>query len=215
MPRRGFLGRDFFEAHFLECARDLVGCELVWNGCAGRIVETEAYAVLGDEACHTFARAGARAFVERNPAGAAYVYLNYGIHWLLNVLVKGEAEQGIILIRALEPTRGIPLMEERRRTTSQRALCSGPGKLAQALGIRGTDHERSLCSGAGIGFRPGNRSVSVVCDTRIGISRAKDLPWRFLEEGSPYVSVQPGGAGARALDRRGKKDQAGGTGLAL
>ncbi len=209
MSRQGFLGRDFFETHFLECARELVGCELVWNGCAGRIVETEAYAVLGDEACHTFARAAARAFVERNPPGTAYVYLNYGIHWLLNVLVKGQAEMGIILIRALEPTQGIPLMEERRRTTSHRALCSGPGKLAQALGIRGTDHERSLCSGAGIGFRAGTRPVSVVCDTRIGISRAKDLPWRFLENESSYVSVKPRGAGPGTSDCLKQKGQAG------
>ena len=92
--------------HPLECARALIGCELSWNDCAGLIVETEAYAVINDEACHTFSRPSTRAFVERHPAGTAYVYLNYGVHWLLNVLVKGGPEDGIILIRALEPTRG-------------------------------------------------------------------------------------------------------------
>jgi DNA-3-methyladenine glycosylase len=209
MSRAGFLGRDFFETHFLHCAQALVGCELVWNGCAGRIVETEAYAVIGDAACHTFARAGARAFVEKNPPGTAYVYLNYGIHWLLNVLVKGGVEQGIILIRALEPTLGIPLMETRRRTTVRRALCSGPGKLAQALGIVGSDHERSLCLESGIGFRGRTGPVQVVSDTRIGISRATDFPWRFLEKESPYVSIQPGGVRLGTASRGKQKSQAG------
>ncbi len=186
----GFLGRDFFQTHPLDCARALIGCELVWNACAGIIVETESYAVFGDEACHTFNRPSARTFVEKHPAGTAYVYLNYGVHWLINVLVKGGPEDGIILIRALEPTRGIELMQQRRGTEKPGALCSGPGKLSQALGIRGTDHERDLCSGGAVGFRPRLRDVEVATDTRIGISKAADRPWRFLQRDSLFVSAR-------------------------
>jgi DNA-3-methyladenine glycosylase len=98
---RDWLERDFFEQDFLVCARRLVGCELCREDAAGRIVEAEAYAVEGDAAGHTFTRRSARGGVERNPAGTAYVYLNYGMHWLINVLVKGRGRQGIVLILAL------------------------------------------------------------------------------------------------------------------
>jgi DNA-3-methyladenine glycosylase len=193
-----FLPRTFFQRDPLTCARELIGCELVWNRAAGIIVEVEAYAEQGDEASHTFVRPSARAFVARHPAGAAYVYMNYGVHWLLNVLVKGEAN-GFVLIRALEPTRGIPAMQKRRHTTAgtaaamrPHALCSGPGKLSQALGVTGRDHGRDFCSGRSIGFRPPITPALVEVDVRIGISKAADLPWRFLFAGSPFVSVRPG-----------------------
>jgi DNA-3-methyladenine glycosylase len=186
-----FVDRAFFQSHPLVCARELIGMELVWNDCGGIIVETEAYGVLNDEACHTFTRPSARAFVERHLAGTAYVYLNYGVHWLLNVLVKGGPEDGIILIRALEPTRGIAQMEERRGTDRRHALCSGPGKLTQALGITSADHYRDLCSGKRFGFRARNRPVELLTDTRIGITRDAALPWRFLERDSLYISVKP------------------------
>jgi DNA-3-methyladenine glycosylase len=190
-PRRK-ITRAFFQVHPLECARALIGCELVWNDCAGIIVETEAYGVINDEACHTFSRPSTRAFVERHPAGTAYVYLNYGVHWLLNVLVKGGPEDGIILIRALEPTRGVRQMAMRRKTTRRNALCSGPGKLTQALGITHSDHERDLCRPGRIGFRPRSRGeIKVVTDYRIGITKAADLPWRFLAHDSLFVSVKP------------------------
>ena len=194
-----FLSRAFFQVHPLECARALIGCELVWNGCGGVIVETEAYGVLNDEACHTFNRPSARAFVERHSAGTAYVYLNYGVHWLLNVLVKGGPEDGIILIRALEPTRGIRRMEKRRGTSVHGALCSGPGKLTQALGISRSDHERDLCGDPRRGFRQRTRDVELVTDRRIGITKAADLPWRFLERDSLYVSIKP-----RLRDKKGQ-----------
>ncbi|HEX3817683.1 MAG TPA: DNA-3-methyladenine glycosylase, partial [Chthoniobacterales bacterium] len=100
------LSRRFFQTDPLDCAEQLVGSELVWEKCAGVIVETEAYLVENDEACHTFSRPSTRAFVERNRAGACYIYFNYGVHWMLNVLVKGGPRDGLILIRALEPTRG-------------------------------------------------------------------------------------------------------------
>lgn len=189
--------RTFFQRDPLTCARELIGCELVWNDCAGIIVETEAYAALGDEAAHTFTRPSARAFVEKHPPGTAYVYFNYGMYWLLNVLVKGGAEDGFVLFRAIEPTRGVELMKERRLAKRRsplahpRALCSGPGKLTIALGIDGRDHGRDLCSGAAIGFRTQTGQVKVVADVRIGISRAADLPWRFLARESLFLSAKP------------------------
>ena len=101
------LTAPYFERHPVECARDLIGCVFEWRGCAGRIVETEAYTAEGDPACHTFFRPGARRFVQSHEAGTAYVYLNYGVHWLFNVLVKGPDMAGFVLFRALEPTSGI------------------------------------------------------------------------------------------------------------
>jgi len=193
-----FISHEFFERDPLTCARELIGCELVWNRSAGIVVEVEAYAEEGDEACHTFHRPSARLFIAKHDAGAAYVYMNYGVHWLLNVLVKGRTN-GFVLVRALEPVRGIAAMQKRRQSTAgaaaalrPHALCSGPGKLAQALGVNGRDHGRDLCSGRAIGFRPAAIPPIVEVDVRIGISKAAHLPWRFLSEGSPFVSVRPG-----------------------
>lgn len=191
------IGRDFFRRDPVTCARELIGCELYWNDCSGIIVETEAYTATNDEASHTFFRPSARVFVTEHDAGAAYVYMNYGMYWLLNVLVKGGTEDGFVLIRALEPMEGIPLMQ-RRRFKSQAAarpitaLCSGPGKLSIAMGIDGRDHGRDLCDQPGVGFRHSNRTprVNWVSDIRVGITKAVHLPWRFLADGSPFVSVK-------------------------
>lgn len=181
---------SFFMRDPLVCARELVGAELVWEKCSGIVVETEAYLTLGDEACHTFARPSAREFVERNTAGAIYIYLNYGVHWMLNVLVKGGARSGLILIRALEPRRGLSLMRTRRGVEDVHRLCSGPGKLAQALDITKRHHELNFCTGPRCCLmREENLDVPVTADPRIGISRATDLPWRFTLAGSPFVSV--------------------------
>ncbi len=177
----------FFQRDPLSCARDLVGCELNWESCAGVIVETEAYNAIGDEASHCFVRPSARAFVERNRPGAAYVYFNYGVHWMLNVLVKGE-ENGFVLIRALEPTRGIALMRRRRGIHELHRLCSGPGKLTQALAITGRDHEMDLCADEQHCFKSARRRVEVVADERIGIQRSAHFPWRFTVRDSAYVS---------------------------
>ena len=190
--------REFFQRDPVECARELIGCELVWKKCAGIVVETEAYCA-GDEdpACHTFSRPSAREFVARHRAGAAYVYFNYGMYWLLNVLTKDGPRDGFVLFRALEPTRGLDLMRRRREAHRRsplahpRHLCSGPGKLALALGVNGRDHGRDLCRTSGIGFLPRPRPVEVIADGRIGISRAKELPWRFTLKGSDHVSVKP------------------------
>jgi DNA-3-methyladenine glycosylase len=196
------IGRDFFRRDPLTCARELIGCALVWNECAGIIVETEAYAATNDEASHTFARPSAREFIARHQAGAAYVYFNYGMYWLLNVLVKGGGEDGFVLFRAVEPTRGLDAMTTRRLARRRgplahpHALCSGPGKLTIALGIDGRDHGRDLCAKREVGFRASPRPLPVIVDLRIGISRAAHLPWRFLAEGSRFVSVAPARRGA-------------------
>jgi DNA-3-methyladenine glycosylase len=182
------IGRDYFTQDPLACARGLIGCELIWNECAGVIVETEAYAARDDEACHTFFRPSTRAFVAERPPGTAYVYFNYGMYWLLNVLLRGP-EDGFVLIRAVEPTRGIPLMQGRRKREDLAALCSGPGKLCQAFGISGADHGRDLCDEKGIGFVHRGGTVDVEQDLRIGITRAAHFPWRFLLRGSRYVSA--------------------------
>lgn len=189
------LGTDFFERDVLAVARDLVGAELVWQGCSGVIVETEAYAVEGDPACHTASRPSAREFVSERPPGAAYVYFNYGMHWLFNLLVKGGGRDGLILIRALDPRRGIAEMKKRRGRDKIEDLCSGPGKLALALGIGGGHHGTPLAGRgrpAGVGLRPPAGPLDVLADVRVGISKAADFPWRFLLAGSPHVSVPHG-----------------------
>ncbi len=193
------LGRAFFQRDPVTCARELIGCTLRWGKCAGVIVETEAYGALNDEASHIWSRPSARAFVAGHPAGAAYVYFNYGMHWMLNVLVKGGGEDGFVLFRAIEPTEGIPAMARRRAASrkvnavpkSPEWLCSGPGKLAQALGVTGRDHGRDFCAGAGAGIFPPASAVEIETGPRIGISRAQHLAWRFMLRGSGHISVKP------------------------
>lgn len=188
--KRPTLPLSFFQRDPLICARELVGTELVWGKCSGIVVETEAYLTLNDEACHTFTRPSTRAFVERNVAGTVYIYMNYGVHWMLNVLVKGAARSGLILIRALEPRRGLSIMRGRRGVDDVHRLCSGPGKLAQALDITGRRHEMNLCADPRYCFMgQAGMDARVVADPRIGISRARDFPWRFTLAGSPFVSV--------------------------
>ncbi len=189
LMKRQMIGRRFFRRDPLTCARELIGAELVWGECAGIIVEVEAYAAANDEAAHTFTRPTARAFIERNKPGAAYVYFNYGVHWMLNVLVKGE-ENGFVLIRALEPHRGIGLMRKRRRAVDVRKLCSGPGKLTEALDITDRHHEMDLCTDPRHCFaRTPGAVFDLVADKRIGITRSADHPWRFTLHGSQFLSV--------------------------
>jgi DNA-3-methyladenine glycosylase len=190
VAKSAFLPCSFFERDPLVCARDLIGTELLWGKCSGIIVETEAYLTLNDEASHTFTRPSTRVFVERNLPGAVYIYMNYGVHWMLNLLVKGGERSGLILIRALEPRRGLSVMKARRGVEDVRRLCSGPGKLAQALDITKRHHETSICTDLRHGLLPrAEPDLQVVTDPRIGISRSKDFPWRFTLAGSSFVSV--------------------------
>jgi DNA-3-methyladenine glycosylase len=189
--KRQLVRRHFFQRDPLICARELIGTELVWGNCSGIVVEVEAYAAINDEAAHTFTRPSACSFIERNKAGAAYVYFNYGVHWMLNVLIKGQAN-GFVLIRALEPRRGVELMKKRRAVDDLHQLCSGPGKLTQALGITDRHHEMDLCTDPRHCFvYNAEGTFDVVADKRIGISRSAHLPWRFTLRGSPFVSRAP------------------------
>ena len=193
------LDRSFFQRDPVTCARELIGCTLRWGRCAGVIAETEAYGAVNDEACHTWSRPSARSFVATHPPGAAYVYFNYGMYWMLNVLVKGGSEDGFVLFRAIEPTAGIVAMTRRRAANlkskilnpkSAAWLCSGPGKLAQALGVTGRDHGRDFCAGAGAGFHRTDGAVEIDAGPRIGISRAQHLAWRFMLRHSEHISVK-------------------------
>ncbi len=189
------LSGDFFQQDPVACARGLLGAELRWDGCAGVVVETEAYAEQGDAACHTFSRPGARRFVEEQRAGAAYVYLNYGMYWLSNVLVKGEGGNGFVLIRALRPTAGLDQMAARRKRERPVEFCSGPGKLSMALGICGEHHGKSFVESPGRAFHTSGDGVGddrVVSDVRVGISKETERKWRFLLSGEErYFSVRP------------------------
>jgi DNA-3-methyladenine glycosylase len=177
----------FFRRDPITCARELVGADLIWGRCAGKIVETEAYLAENDEASHTFTRPSTRAFVERNKPGAAYIYFSYGAHWMLNVLVKGTTD-GFVLIRAIQPTNGIALMKRRRGVDDEHQLCSGPGKLTQAFAITHRFDEMDLCVDPRHCFAKGDDDVDVVADLRIGITRSAHHPWRFTLRGSQFVS---------------------------
>lgn len=181
------IGEAFFQRDPVICARELLGCLFEWDGCVGRIVETEAYAAEGDPACHTFFRPGARRFVAAHPAGHAYVYLNYGVHWLFNVLVKGGDRDGFVLIRALEPVHGLDRMRARRPGCPDSGLCSGPGKLTRAMGIDGRHHAADFLANTGRGLWWG-AVPPALAGSRIGISRGRELLWRFGVEGSSSLS---------------------------
>jgi DNA-3-methyladenine glycosylase len=183
---------DFYARPVLAVAEALIGCAVTHGGCSGAIVETEAYHDT-EPAAHSFVGLTPRTETLFGPPGRAYVYLSYGIHTMLNAVCEPEGVGAAVLIRALEPLTGIELMAARRGVEPCRpqALCSGPGKLTQALGIALTDNGGDLARGpvvfSGRDRRFGNPVVQR--DRRIGITKAVELPWRFCLAGSPYLSV--------------------------
>jgi len=180
---------EFYDRPVLEVARDLVGCTVTHAGSTGVIVETEAYHD-SEPACHAFVGLTPRTRVLLGPPGRAYVYFSYGIHALLNAVCEPDGVGAAVLIRALEPVDGIELMRERRGADRISQLCSGPGKLTQALGIDLDDNNTDLATGPiCFGPREGDwRAVELVEDRRIGITKAAELPWRFCAAGSAFVS---------------------------
>ncbi len=180
---------DFYARPVVEVARDLVGRLVRHRATMGRIVETEAYHFT-EPACHAHTGVTPRTRVLHGPPGVAYVYRSYGIHALLNAVCEEDGVGAAVLIRALEPLEGIELMRERRRTLRDRDLCSGPGKLTQALGIGLELNGTSLLGGPIelLAREPGAPKPQVVRGERIGISKAAELPWRYCDANSGHVS---------------------------
>ena len=183
------LGPEFFSRSVHEVAPDLIGCTVVHGEAAGVIVETEAYDV-SDPACHAFGGRTPRNEVLFGPPGRAYVYLSYGIHSLLNAVAEPEGQAAAALIRALEPVGGVELMRQRRDGRHREELCSGPGKLTEAMGVELELNGASL-SEPPLLVLPRSAEwaeVEVTAGPRIGITRATELPWRHFAAGSRYVS---------------------------
>ncbi|HEX3277826.1 MAG TPA: DNA-3-methyladenine glycosylase [Thermoleophilaceae bacterium] len=177
---------DFYARSVHDVARDLIGCVIRHGETAGRIVETESYH-MEEPACHAYVGLTPRTRTLFGPPGRAYVYFSYGIHSLLNAVCEDEGVGAAVLIRALEPVDGIDLMRARRGAERPLELCSGPGKLTQALGIGLADNDSSLVDGP-IEVLPRTREPRIAVGERVGISKAVELPWRFCDASSPHVS---------------------------
>jgi len=184
------LEHGFFNRSVHAVARDLIGCTLLYEGCGGVIVETESYEA-DDPACHAYVGLTERTRVLFGPPGYAYVYLSYGIHSLLNAVAEPEGAAAAVLIRALEPTHEVGLMRKRRGVKSDLDLCSGPGKLTEALGIDLSDNERDLSRDPFLIAPPEGKRPEIVTGPRIGITKAVENPWRFCALDNPNVS-RPG-----------------------
>ena len=169
-----------------QVARRLIGVTLLVNGVGGRIVECEAYD-REDPASHSFAGCTARNFAMFGPPGHAYVYLSHGIHWCLNFVCREEGHGAGVLIRAIEPLQGLEQMRARRGLDQERLLCSGPGRLGQALGVT-RDYNALALDQAPFELLPRRGRVQVAVGPRIGISKAVEAPWRFGLLGSPFLS---------------------------
>jgi len=184
MARR--LTRGFFGRSVHEVAPELIGATLLFNGVGGRIVELEAYHHT-DPAAHSYRGPTERNAIMFGPAGYAYVYRSYGIHWCLNFVCEPKGSASAVLIRALEPTVGLAVMRRRRGAPGDRLLCSGPGRLCQALGITHRQNGFALDEPPfELLARTGD--VEVATGPRIGITKAAELPWRYGEKGSRFLS---------------------------
>ncbi len=180
------LQREFFARSVHEVAPDLIGATLLVAGAGGTIVEVEAYDA-DDPAAHGFRGRTPRNASMFGPPGHAYVYRSYGIHWCLNLVCEEEGSAAAVLVRALEPAFGIEAMRTRRGLSEPRLLCSGPGRLCQALAVT-REHDGLPLDVPPFELRAADSPVEVVSGTRIGISVAAELPWRYAAAGSRYVS---------------------------
>jgi DNA-3-methyladenine glycosylase len=180
------LRRSFFDRPVLEVAPELIGATLLFRGVGGVIVEVEAYHHT-DPAAHSFNGQTVRNAVMFGPAGYAYVYRSYGIHWCLNFVCEGEGSASAVLIRAIQPTEGLASMRRRRGLKDDRLLCSGPGKLCEALGISRAQDSLPLDKPP-FELRARSEELEIAAGVRIGITKAADFPWRFGLKGSRYLS---------------------------
>jgi DNA-3-methyladenine glycosylase len=187
LPKPGkLLKRAFFARSVHEVAPDLIGATLLVNGVGGIIVEVEAYHHT-DPAAHSFRGPTPRNRVMFGPPGFAYVYRSYGIHWCVNFVCEKEGSASAVLIRALEPTHGLSVMRRRRRLTDARALCSGPGKLTEALAITEV-HNGLALDAPPFALFARTAMVDLVSGVRIGITKAVELPWRYGLRSSKFLS---------------------------
>jgi DNA-3-methyladenine glycosylase len=184
MPAR--LRRAFFARSVHDVAPELIGATLLVDGVGGTIVEVEAYHHT-DPAAHSYIGETERNRVMFGPPGFAYVYRSYGIHWCLNVVCEAKGSASAVLIRALEPTQGLAAMRRRRGLSEPRDLCSGPGKLAQALGVT-LKHNGLALDRAPFELRAREGTPEIVTGPRIGISKAVEHPWRYGLKGSKFLS---------------------------
>jgi DNA-3-methyladenine glycosylase len=186
MPRPRILRKSFFDRSVHAVAPDLIGATLLFNGVGGIIVEVEAYHHT-DPAAHSYGGQTPRNAVMFGPPGYTYVYRSYGIHWCLNFVCECAGSASAVLIRALEPTAGLAAMHRRRGTADARLLCSGPGRLTEALGITHAQNGRAL-DAPPFELRARTGDPDIVAGPRIGISKAIDLPWRYGLAGSRFLS---------------------------
>lgn len=193
MSQHRAAARIDFDRSSVEVARELIGAVLLVNGAGGCIVETEAYDA-DDPASHTYGGPSTRNATMFGPPGHAYVYRSYGIHWCLNFVCREAGHGAGVLIRALQPTHGLDLMRQRRGRIDERLLCSGPGRLGQALGITGS-YDGLPLDCPPFDLQPSRVAPEVVVGVRIGISKARDMPWRFGLLGSRFVSRRFDGSG--------------------
>ncbi|MBN8939905.1 MAG: DNA-3-methyladenine glycosylase [Rhizobiales bacterium] len=177
---------DYFGRDAVTVARAMIGATLLVDGTGGVIVETEAYS-RDDPASHSYSGESRRNRSMFGPAGRAYIYRSYGIHWCLNVVCGAPPGGHAVLIRAIEPIAGIDLMRRRRGCEAIDRLCSGPGRLGQALGI-GPLHDGLELAEAPFSFRPPVAAAPIIAGPRIGITRGADRPWRFGLAASPFLS---------------------------
>ena len=180
------LHRKFFDRNVHDVAPDLIGTTLLADGVGGVIVEVEAYHHT-DSAAHSYGGRTKRNAVMFGPPGYAYVYRSYGIYWCLNFVCEAEGSASAVLIRALMPTSGIATMRRRRGVDEMKLLCSGPGRLGEALGIIAALNGNAL-DRPPFALHARKEQVDIVVGPRIGISKAVDLPWRYGLAGSPYLS---------------------------
>ncbi|HEV7983203.1 MAG TPA: DNA-3-methyladenine glycosylase [Xanthobacteraceae bacterium] len=185
-PAREKLTQAFFDRSVREVAPDLIGATLLVRGVGGVIVEVEAYHHT-DPAAHSYRGRTDRNAVMFGPPGYAYVYRSYGLHWCLNFVCEGEGSASAVLIRALQPTTGLAAMERRRGMSVERLLCSGPGRLCQALAVTRAYNGLRL-DRAPFALYVRAEAVELVAGPRIGISKAVERPWRYGLAGSPFLS---------------------------
>src|SRR3954468_17151531 len=181
------LKRAFFARSVHKVAPDLIGATMLVDGVGGIIVEVEAYHHT-DPAAHSFRGPTPRNLVMFGPPGFLYVYRSYGIHWCMNVVCEKTGSASAVLIRALEPTHGLATMRRRRGVADDRALCSGPGKLTEALGITRA-HNGLALDAPPFALFSRKSEVAVVTGVRIGLTKAVELPWRYGLKGSKFLST--------------------------